>query len=266
MAYGPTVLFSWGHFPSLIVTTAATQDMSCKGKQQLTSQKMASKARAAFDKNAKDIERLLALHESEGGSTAGRRHGLEVLNKSAIVLITAFWEAYCEDIASEALRHIVKHAKGADRLPVELQKIVAKSLKSEQHDLAIWKLADGGWRKHLLDRFDAMTTERNKKLNTPKTQQIETLFRDAVGIEKVSGAWRWPKMTVDQATKKLDKMVSLRGAIAHRGSNSASVTKSQVTDYFKFIKKITAKTGGAINTHVKSATGEPLWPPKNSAR
>ena len=37
----------------------------------------------------------------------GRRYHLEVLNKSAIVLVTSFWEAYCEDIAAEGLAHIV---------------------------------------------------------------------------------------------------------------------------------------------------------------
>jgi hypothetical protein len=72
---------------------------------------MASKARSAFDQNAADIQRLLDLHQRVGGDSRGRRYGLEVLNKSAIVLITAFWEAYCEDLAAEGLEHIVKHAK-----------------------------------------------------------------------------------------------------------------------------------------------------------
>jgi len=53
---------------------------------------MPSKARKAFDENAKDIEKLLRLHEQEGGTAKGRRFGLEVLNKSAIVLITSYWK------------------------------------------------------------------------------------------------------------------------------------------------------------------------------
>lgn len=36
-------------------------------------------------------------------SPVGRRN-LEVLNKSAIVLLCAIWEAYCEDLADDALR------------------------------------------------------------------------------------------------------------------------------------------------------------------
>ena len=46
-----------------------------------------SNAYKAFQKNMEDIERLLELHTQEGGSEPGRRYGLEVLNKSAIVLI-----------------------------------------------------------------------------------------------------------------------------------------------------------------------------------
>ena len=74
---------------------------------------MASQARAAFDKNAADIERLLEIHADLGGDQRGRRFRLEVLNKSAVVLITAFWEAYCEDLAAEALDHLIQHSKTA---------------------------------------------------------------------------------------------------------------------------------------------------------
>src|ERR1019366_3918284 len=100
----------------------------------------------AFDDNVQDIERLLELHVASGGAAKGRRFGLEVLNKSAIVLLTSFWEAYCEDIAAEALEHIVAHTPSADKLPKELKKVIAKELKEELNELAVWKLADGNWR------------------------------------------------------------------------------------------------------------------------
>ena len=50
---------------------------------------MASQARQAFDRNVMDVERLLEIHADVGGDVQGRRFGLEVLNKSAVVLITA---------------------------------------------------------------------------------------------------------------------------------------------------------------------------------
>ena len=72
---------------------------------------MPSKARAAFDKNAADIEKLLSLQEQQGGTSRGRRYNLEVLNKSAIVLITAFWEAYCEELGTATFASTLRKAK-----------------------------------------------------------------------------------------------------------------------------------------------------------
>ncbi len=221
---------------------------------------MASKARAAFDENAADVERLLALHQEKGGSAKGRRFGLEVLNKSAIVLLTSFWEAYCEDIAAEALDHVVTHAPSADKLPTELRKIVAKELKADVHDLAVWSIAGDGWRTVLKSRLAALQAERNRRLNTPKAAQIDKLFVDALGISQISSSWRWArKMNPDRARTKLDKFVELRGAIAHRGAAATSVKKAQVTDYFNFLKRLVAKTGGAVNIHVRAITSKTLW-------
>lgn len=221
---------------------------------------MASKARLAFNKNAEDISRLIELHALVGGIGPGRRRGLEVLNKSAIVLITAIWEAYCEDIASEGLEHIVKYAKSAEAIPVELKKIITRNLKSSAHELEIWKVADGGWRIYLTEHLEKLKEERDRRLNTPKTAQINELFKSALGIEKISTSWKWDKkMTAARAADKLDKYVTLRGAIAHRGSNDKPVIKANVTDYFDFIKSIVSKTGGAVNRHVKSTTGKKMW-------
>jgi RiboL-PSP-HEPN len=60
---------------------------------------------------------LRDLHSEIGGTSPGRRYGLEVLNKSAVVLITAIWEAFCEDLASEAVEFVVDNAKKAELLP-----------------------------------------------------------------------------------------------------------------------------------------------------
>lgn len=221
---------------------------------------MSSQAWQAFRANTADIERLLALHEQQGGVQPGRRFGLEVLNKSAIVLITSFWEAYCEDIAAEGLNHIVEKASIADQLPIDLRKLIAKELKGDAHDLRVWDLAGDGWRDVLRSRLEILREGRNRKLNTPKTQNINELFASALGIQEIATAWHWPKkMTASRASQKLDKYVTLRGEIAHRGSASKSVTKAQVKDYYKFILKVGSRTGGQVNSQVKRITGTALW-------
>ena len=220
---------------------------------------MASKARMAFDRNVEDVERLLAIHADVGGDAQGRRFGLEVLNKSAIVLITAFWEAYCEDLAAEALEHLVDHVSSGSLLPKELKRKIAADIKAEPNDIAMWDLADSGWKVRAKTRLATLMTERNRRLNTPKSDQIDDLFAAAIGMSGVSGAWRWKTMSVTQARTKLDKFVELRGAIAHRGAASSGVKKVQVKSYLGHVKRLVGKTGGRVNAHVRGACGRPLW-------
>ena len=220
---------------------------------------MPSKARKAFDQSADDVTRLIAIHTDLGGKGPGRRYQLEVLNKSAIVLITAIWEAYCEDIAEEAIEHFVNSVSSATELPKELKKSIATRLKNAQHELAVWDLADDGWKTVVRSRLKELTAERNWNMNTPKSQNVDQLFADAIGLHSISHAWKWPKMTPDRARKKLDTFVALRGAIAHRGKSAATCRKAQVNDYFKHVKRLVGKTGGRVNAFVRTVTGEGLF-------
>lgn len=217
---------------------------------------MATKSRRAFDKHCSDIDQLLTIHQEIGGTNVGRRQ-LEVLNKSAIVLLTAFWEAYCEDLAAEALQHLVKHAPAWSAIPKELKKRVAKALREDLDELAVWRLAGRGWRTVLTERLEGLTEERNRKLNTPKTTYINELFLKALGIE-VSDTWHWSKMPVASAAAKLDKYVELRGNIAHRGQGLKSVRKEHVREYYEHLKRLVGKTGGRVSAVVKQATGRSL--------
>lgn len=220
---------------------------------------MASKARKSLEENLADVNRLLEFHTAEGGNAKGRRFGLEVLNKSAIVLITAYWEAYCEDIAAEGLDHMVAYLNEAKNLPKEIRKIIAAELKADKNELAVWRLSGDGWRKVLVERMKKLTEDRNRKLNTPKSSQVDELFRTAIGIGRISNAWHWDRTTADNARTKLDKYISLRGEIAHRGRPDDSVRKSQVVGYLSLVKNLAARTGGHVNRHVKRVTGNTLW-------
>jgi hypothetical protein len=220
---------------------------------------VASSAGQAFEKNCDDIDRLLEIHANVGGTGPGRRHRLEVLNKSAVVLITAFWEAYCEDVAAEGLDYIVKNAKDAAKLPRELRKVVAKELKADKNEVAIWRIADKGWRKVLASRLRELQQGRSRRLNTPKTSQIDDLFMQALGLDLISKSWNWGGMSVARATKKLDDFVTLRGAIAHRGSSAASVRRAQVGDYYDHVKYLVDKTDARVSDVVKSVTGQVPW-------
>lgn len=221
---------------------------------------MPSKAREAFDNNMKDVYRLLELHTKTGGDQKGRRYGLEVLNKSAIVLITAFWEAYCEDIAAEAVAHLVAHAVSAEALPKKLKLEIANELKAEKNELAVWQLSNNGWREYLRKRLDKIRLDRNRDFNTPKSQGIDKHFEREVGVVAVTSSWKFGRRNSEQCKVLLDEFVSMRGDIAHRGAQLKPVTRKNVTDYLSLVEALAARTGGKVKNQLRSVTPVPLWP------
>jgi hypothetical protein len=221
---------------------------------------MPSAARKALNANLQDVKKLLDLHEEKGGRARGRRYGLEVLNKSAIILLCACWEAYCEDIASEALDFIVAHAKSADDLPKELRKTLAKQLNESKNELEIWKIADGGWRTVARSHMTHLADTRNKKLNTPKSRQIDELFKAAIGITSVSSDWKLtPRTGPDKARAKLDRFVALRGELAHRSKAQTPVKKADVIAFAELVHLLAGKSGGTVNRFVAKTVGKRMW-------
>ncbi len=214
---------------------------------------MLSKAWIAFDKSAEDIRRLLDIHATLGGDARGRRHNLEVLNKSAVVLITAIWEAYCEDMAAEALDHIIRNSAGASSVPKELKKWIAIKIKEEKNDLAMWDLAADGWKT----RAQSGLADLIARLNTPKSEKVDQLMLQAIGLKAVSNSWRWRRVSSEAARKKLDYYVSLRGSIAH-GRRSLSVKKTHAEGYFDHVRLLVEMTGSRVNSFLKELTAKGL--------
>ncbi len=69
---------------------------------------MPTLAREHFNRNAQDIDNLIGLYQIVVGELFKDdpeqvSNALEVLLRSAVVLIVSHWEAYIEDIADEAL-------------------------------------------------------------------------------------------------------------------------------------------------------------------
>jgi hypothetical protein len=211
---------------------------------------------ARFRASLLDIERLRSLHRDIGGPAPGRRYGLEVINKSAIVLITAIWEAFCEDLASEALKLLVENAEKANVLPKYLKQQIATELKNDKNDLAVWKLTDDGWRNVMMTRLDQLRDKRNRRLNAPKSNVIDSLFLEAIGLDKISNSWELKKTSANDARTKLDRYVELRGAIAHRGTTTTPCRSSDVKDYVMHVRRLAGSMVVEVNRFVEKATGK----------
>jgi hypothetical protein len=195
-----------------------------------------SKAKTAFLANVADVDRLLEIHEELTGAAVGRRHKVEVLNKAAIVLISAFWESYCEDLLSEELLRLVARNSSVLSVPKELRLLLSRNVRKSLDERAPWRLAGKGWRKEITAIANTVSSDMNF-LNTPKTKQIDGIFKLHLGID-VSRHWHWTGMTASNASKKLDNFVSLRGDVAHRGRAKKTVSKLQVLNFLNHAKRL----------------------------
>ncbi|OZC42701.1 hypothetical protein CH289_27315 [Rhodococcus sp. RS1C4] len=163
-----------------------------------------SQSRHEFDTSCADVD--IILHIAREHESQGLPESAEVLSKSAIVLITALWEAYCEDIAEEGLKHLVEHVTNPSELPKKIRKDLATDLKDSKNELAIWDLAGNGWKQALYDRLNKYTSDRNRHLNTPKPGQVDELFLKALGIGRMSDNW---KLAGGRRSKKMAQPASL---------------------------------------------------------
>lgn len=219
---------------------------------------MPSDARISFDENCRDIDRLFGL-KPQRDPGLGHLEQSEVINKSAVVLITAFWEAYCEDLVAEGLEHLIEHVGSPHGLPLSLRRNVAQEIRTMPHELAPWNLADDGWRKLLRQRLDEIKAEVSRDFHSPRSERVGKLFDKGLGIPNIISKWRWEGMTASQAAKKLDDFVELRGDIAHRGSTFERVKRKTARAYLDHVRHLVGKTGGHVNRVVREATGVGLW-------
>lgn len=214
---------------------------------------------ALFAENMKEVDRLIVIHETLSGTHRGRRFGMEVINKSAIVLITACWESLVEDIGEQGFEWMVRNTNKHSVIPQKVLTLASKNLKEDKDEGKIWKLAGDGWRAILQEHRQETIEKHLHTFHTPNADNVDALFRDLFGVKKISSSWFWTGMKSENARDRLREYIKLRGDIAHRVSTSKSVTKKQVQDYRDFAYRISIRTSNKIYDHLYLMTGKSPW-------
>ena len=209
--------------------------------------------------NLQEVTRLLKIHEGATGTKPGRRVGVEVLNKSGVVLLVACWEAYVEDLATAAFDALLSSASSHTAFPNRVLALASQPLRAAPDESKVWDLAGVGWRQVLSDHRDRVLGRYVGKLNTPKSAQVSELFEKLVGFPNLSSHWRWSSLTSATARDRLDALVTLRGQIAHRVTTSRSVHKGEVVKKAAFLGRLAAISSNRLRTFVHARTGEYPW-------
>lgn len=221
---------------------------------------MPSEARQTFEENCSEVERLLEIHSLVTPSGPGRKHKVEVLNRSAILMTCAFWEAYVEDACTEVVEHVVAQASGPVTLPLSLRKTIAAQLKNDKNELAVWRLAEGGWRSVVQTNLANLTKQRNFSFMSPKAAPIDDLFETALGIQGISDEWKRQGIDSAACRTRLDTYVTLRGDIAHRGRVATrTVRKKDCREFLVHVKALAKCMEATLLDYCSQVGAPPLF-------
>lgn len=218
-----------------------------------------SKALSSFQTNQDDIEQLWQIHEDYAGQGPGRKYGVEVLNRSVVIFVTACWESYVEDLARESFDFLLENAADSNAIPSKVKNFAVAEIHKQKDPSKLWDIADQGWREVLGQHRDAVMTRWLGGFNTPKTGQVNELFSELLGIPKISSNWKWKKMSAARAEEKLDGFITVRGNIAHRIRDEGNVAKSLGFQYLSHVISIVYKTESTVAQHLHQATGVEPW-------
>ncbi len=213
----------------------------------------------SFKENLKDVDRLLDFHVKIAGGTRGRKYEVEVLNKGALVLLVACWEAFVEEVAGSAFEFLLNNATNHSVFPAKVLSLASEPLRKAQDGREVWQLAGDGWKKVLIDHRDRTLSKSINGFNTPRAENIDRLYEHLLGITGISRNWRWRGITPEQATKKLNDIISTRGSIAHKVKHSGYVYKKDVEDARKFILRLAVITNNRTCNHLKKLTKKKPW-------
>jgi hypothetical protein len=220
---------------------------------------MPSIAKAKFDENKKDLDQLWSIHQEVSGQGAGRKHGVDVLNRAAIVFISACWESYVEDLAKEAFDWLLGNVPNALAIPTKVRDHATKPMFDQKNSIRVWDLADSGWRALLISHKTITIENWIDGWHSPKSAKVKSLFEDLLGIGNIPSHWHWQGMSAVQAAKKLDGYIKIRGAIAHRTEHNETVYKNWGSDFLGHVELLVSKTEAATEAHLLNITGSNPW-------
>src|SRR3989304_775844 len=97
-----------------------------------------------FMSNISEIRRLVEIHEKVAGPGVGHKAKVEVLNKRAVVLLVACWEAFVEDLAASSFEAMITNARSPSDFPSRVLVLSSDALRRSEDAREVWKLARDG--------------------------------------------------------------------------------------------------------------------------
>jgi len=200
--------------------TPKGQDSAASSPSTPLHAKMLTPIGQDFQLALSDVYTLLAADKQTTPST---HNSTAAFIRSGIILTVTAWETFIEDTLKVHFKNRLEQAIRPEDILNTFNAVAAawinrlgeKRLKPQ--DLARW--SGDGWKTLITEYFSSELLA----FNTPKSENIVALFKRYIGYD-IKAVWKWSGITPDEASSRLDELVSMRGALVHRGRTSTDPT------------------------------------------
>jgi hypothetical protein len=215
-------------------------------------EKVTTMARVNFDFAMDDVKLLLKLHDQQSGRRTGKPdRNLEVYKRAGIILTVTAWEAYIEDIVSYVFEQRLKEAESPDEFPDVFRSTINSWLakkyenKPEKRRDVKRELTISDWKKAFREKFKKSIRDNHN----PNSRNIRNLTVQYLGMD-LTQSWKWQKTTSQQACRRLDDLIYLRGELVHRGKDifetRTGATRTNLKNAIKLVRLLADCTDKAI--------------------
>lgn len=147
------------------------------------------------------------------------------LNQSYILHLVSYWQVYIESSLQDAKDELFKlHAPGPYR-----------------------------------EGINRSFTKALRTFNTPSTRNIDQVFKEALGIEKISDSWFWDGVNREKTTQILAEILQLRHKIAHEGRVDVELNVEKNFNYMRYIYAIACCINNQVVDFFNSELGLKLY-------
>ena len=215
---------------------------------------MASAAFNEFKFNILDAKRLQQAHDLMSNGDKGRK-GLGHITRSGVVMLCAAWERYNEAVIIESVKHLASQISDPQTLPKDVRLYLSEIARNSKHNLMPMMLAGEGWRSMFITQAENETYS----LNTPKSSNLIPLYKKLIGIKDVTTLWTGGAIPID-------RIVSVRGDIAHKGRNAPYIKAIQLESYIYLVRTLTAEHDNKLCDYLKQINSSNYQPWRRTAR
>jgi hypothetical protein len=143
--------------------------------------------------------------------------------------------------------------------PSKFPSTVLERVSSTYNGQKMWSLAGEGWRQALRDNMKSILGKTTGVFNTPRSDDVDGLFKKVIGLENISHGWHWDGTTREDAVRELHDLVTLRGAIAHRVKTDQRVTLSTVKAAEELVYFLAVKSHNRTLAFLDQTVGYSPW-------